>query len=67
MSLYYDELLAGNCFGQINVTTPNLDMSSSNGTKLVDKKPSSAVLEELGFSIEDLFRMARHFLKCIFE
>lgn len=59
MALYYDEILAGNCFGQINVTPP----SSSNNQILTDKKEELKLPDEFRFSIEELFYMARQFLK----
>ena len=63
MALYYDEILAGNCFGQINVTPP----SHLNSTILIDKKEELNLFDEFGFSIEELFYMARQFLKGILK
>ncbi|CAF3647940.1 unnamed protein product [Adineta steineri] len=59
MALYYDEILAGNCAGQINIMPP----PSSNKTLLKDKKQLLNLTDELGFSIEKLFDMGRQFLK----
>jgi hypothetical protein len=70
MSLNYDQLLAGNCFGQINVTTPisnnSLPSSMTNTSDIkTDEKKSSSLTEQFDFSIEHLFNMARYFLKGI--
>jgi hypothetical protein len=63
MALYYDEILAGNCFGQINVTPP----SPLNSTIVIDKKEKLNLSDEFGFSIEELFYMARQYLKGILK
>jgi hypothetical protein len=68
MSLNYDEILSDNLFGQIIVTTPNSnkDMSTSmpnNSDIKTDEKEIISLTEEFGFSIDNLFNMARHFLK----
>lgn len=64
MALYYDEILAGNCFGQINVT-PTLPV---NNQILVDKtKQEFNLSDEFGLSIEELFYKARQFLKGIYK
>jgi hypothetical protein len=62
MALYYDEILAGNCLGQINIIPP----PSSNTTIMIDKKQALDLPDEFGFSIAELFYMARQFLKGIF-
>jgi hypothetical protein len=66
MALYYDEILAGNCFGQINVTPPP-SSSSLNSTMKMDKNQELNLSDEFGFSIEELFYMARQFLKGILK
>ncbi|CAF1064686.1 unnamed protein product [Didymodactylos carnosus] len=47
MSIYYDEILAGNCFGQINVTTPtsirNTAQAGASSTKMTNDADSSLV------------------------
>ncbi len=68
MSLSYDEILSDNFFGQIIVTAPNLnkEMSSSmttNNDIKTDEKDTRTLTEQFDFSIDDLFNMARHFLK----
>jgi hypothetical protein len=64
MALHYDEILAGNCFGQINVTPPP-SCSNNNGI-VIEKKEQYNLSDEFGCSIEDLFDIARHFLKGIY-
>jgi hypothetical protein len=59
MALQYDEILAGNCFGQINVAPP----PCSNNSIMNEKIEQSDLSDEFGFPIEDLFRIARNFLK----
>jgi len=63
MALYYDEILAGNCFGQINVQPP----SRLNSTNVIDKKEELTLSDQFEFSIEELYYMARQFLKGIFK
>ena len=63
MAVYYDEILAGNCFGQINVTPP----PRPNGAVIVDRKQSLPLSDEFGLSIEELFHIARQFLKGLFQ
>jgi hypothetical protein len=72
MSLSYDEILSDNFFGQIIVTAPNLnkEMSSSmttNNDIKTDEKDTRTLTEQFDFSIDDLFNMARHFLKGKFD
>jgi hypothetical protein len=72
MSLSYDEILSDNFFGQIIITAPNLnkEMSSSmttNNDIKADEKDTRTLTEQFDFSIDDLFNMARHFLKGKFD
>ncbi len=68
MSLNYDEILADNYFGQTIVVAagsnknPSNSMSKTNDI-MTNKKESSSLMEQFGFSVDDLFNMARHFLK----
>lgn len=55
MALHYDQLVAGNCFGQIDMTPP----PASTNTKHIEKND----LEQFGYPIEHLFNLARQFLK----
>ncbi|UJR15680.1 hypothetical protein I4U23_002614 [Adineta vaga] len=59
MALYYDEILAGNCLGQINIVPPPSTMNST----MNQQSQSLSLSDEFGFSIEELFYMARQFLK----
>lgn len=60
MALHYDQILAGNCFGQINVAPP----PCPTDTKLIEKKEIQTDLSnQFGVSIEHLFNLARQFLK----
>jgi hypothetical protein len=59
MALHYDQILAGNCFGQINVSPP----PDLNPPIVIDKKDELDLSDEFGFSLENLFYMARQFLK----
>ena len=61
MALQYDQILAGNCFGQINVAP----VPCSNSTIEVEKNEENNLLDQLGCSIEDLFDTARQFFKGI--
>ena len=67
MSVDYDAILAGSCFGQINMTVPNTDVLSpvmDKGTSESDvKKSSSTVAEEFDRPVHELFDLARAFLK----
>jgi len=74
MSLSYDEILSDNFFGQIIVSAPNSnkEMSSSssmttNNDSKTDEKDTRTLTEQFDFSIDDLFNMARHFLKGKFD
>ncbi|CAF1604845.1 unnamed protein product [Rotaria magnacalcarata] len=59
MALYYDEILAGNCFGQIDVTpTPSI----TDSTNILEKKILSPV-SEFGYTTEELYYKARKFVK----
>ena len=65
MAVYYDEILAGNCFGQINVTPPP---QRSNGAIVTEKKSESLKLsDEFSLSNEELYDIARQFLKGLFK
>ncbi|CAF0904916.1 unnamed protein product [Adineta ricciae] len=59
MALYYDEILAGNCLGQINIVPP----PSMTKTTMKEASQSVSLLDQFGFSLEKLFYMARQFLK----
>jgi hypothetical protein len=68
MTLRYDEILADNYFGQIiiPVSNPNKILSSSMITHsdiMTDENKPATLTEEFGFRVDDLFNMARHFLK----
>lgn len=71
MSLYYDELVAGNSFGQINILpSSKMDPSTTNNhnehdSMLTSNDASSAssIVQQLGFPLDNLFQMARQFLK----
>jgi len=71
MSLYYDELVAGNSFGQINILpSSKMDPSTTNNhtepnSMLTSNEASSAssIVQQLGFPLDNLFQMARQFLK----
>ena len=67
MSLSYDEILSDNSFGQIIVPTPNSNKGVSSMTNHSDhtkeEKENQSLAEEFGFSSDELFTMARHFLK----
>jgi hypothetical protein len=66
MSLHYDELVAGNCFGEINLTTPSASVSSStsdHSPAIINDKPILNLSDEFGYSLQDLFDFARCFLK----
>ncbi|CAF0796377.1 unnamed protein product [Rotaria sp. Silwood1] len=60
MALYYDEILAGNCFGQINVAPPP---PKFNRTNEIDKKQLLSLSNQFESTIEELFYLARKFLK----
>lgn len=60
MALHYDQILAGNCFGQINVSPP----PCSTDIQMIEKKEIQGDLfTQFGFPIEHLFNLARQFLK----
>ncbi|CAF3516811.1 unnamed protein product [Rotaria socialis] len=60
MALYYDEILAGNCFGQINVTpTPSI----TDSTNIVETKRLPSPVSEFGYTTEELYYKARKFVK----
>jgi hypothetical protein len=68
MSLRYEEILADNYFGQavLNPINSKELMSSSvpdNSDNMTDEKKTLSLIEEFGFPLEELFNMARHFLK----
>jgi acyl-CoA-binding protein len=68
MSLSYDEILSDNIFGQIieSSLTLNKETFSSmtnNNHPMTDEKEIQSLTEQFGFSIDDLFNIARHFLK----
>jgi hypothetical protein len=64
MAVYYDEILAGNCFGQINVTPPP---RPSVPAIIDDKAQSLSLSDEFQLSIEELYYIARQFLKGLFS
>lgn len=69
MSLYYDELVAGNSFGQINITsTSKMDPPTTNNhhetpSSAPETESLSSLAEKLGFPLDNLFQMAKQFLK----
>ncbi|CAF0923788.1 unnamed protein product [Rotaria sordida] len=68
MPLCYDEILADNSFGQIIFVAPNTNtiMSSSmtnNSDINTDEDKSLSLMEQYGFSLDNLFDIARQFLK----
>lgn len=64
MALYYDEILAGNCFGQINVMP---SAPKSHNTNLIETKSSpSGLSTQFGIATEDLFHLGRKFLNGMF-
>ncbi|CAF3468862.1 unnamed protein product [Rotaria sp. Silwood1] len=68
MSLGYDEILADNSFGQIIFVAPDKKktMSSSMTNNIdsnINETKSLSLTEQYGFSLDNLFDMARHFLK----
>ncbi|CAF2470533.1 unnamed protein product [Rotaria sp. Silwood2] len=68
MPLCYDEILADNSFGQIVFVAPNINttMSSSmtnNSDISTNENQSLSLTEQYGFSLDNLFDIARHFLK----
>jgi hypothetical protein len=68
MSLSYDEILSDNVFGQIIITAPDLHKEKSpsmtnHSDNKTDEKQIQSLTEQFGFSIDELFNMARHFLK----
>ena len=66
MSLGYDEILSDNFFGQIIISAKkNKEISSmtNNTDKMTTEKESRSLTEQYGFSIDDLFNMARQFVK----
>ena len=72
MSLRYEEIIADNYFGQVILpaSNPNKTMPSSttdNNHTMTDEKKSLSLIEEFGFPLDELFNMARHFLKGILE
>jgi hypothetical protein len=68
MSLSYDEILSDNIFGQIIESSPTLTKEkfssmTNNNHPMTDEKEIQSLTEQFGFSIDDLFNIARHFLK----
>ncbi|CAF0874770.1 unnamed protein product [Rotaria sordida] len=68
MPLCYDEILADNSFGQIIFVAPNTNtiMSSSmtnNSDINTNEDKSLSLMEQYGFSLDNLFDIARQFLK----
>ena len=60
MALQYDQILAGNCFGQINMTPP----PGPTNSKLVENKDiEHNLIDQFGFSLEHLYNLARQFLR----
>ena len=59
MAVNYDQILAGNCFGQIDVTTP----ANSTAPILIDKKELLTLSDEFLLSTEKLYELARQFVK----
>ena len=70
MSVNYDALVAGNCFGDINLTSSIASKRSSESDSMsavIETKPMINLVEDLGFSLPDLFNLARRFLKGLFS
>lgn len=66
MSVNYDALVAGNCFGDINLTSSIASKSSSESDSMsavTETKPMINLVDDFGFSLPDLFNLARRFLK----
>ena len=65
MSLYYDELIAADSFEQIDLKSPKSSERSSTSAAMTtsNDKSESSLVDELGFPLEQLFQMARQFLK----
>lgn len=68
MSLNYDEILSDNSFGQIIVSASNFKKESTtsmtnNSDAKTDEKDTRSLSEQYGFSVDELFNMARHFIK----
>jgi len=59
MSMQYDVLVAGNCFGEINVTTP-LPPSISLS---IDPNEILKLAEDLNYDLVELYQISRTFLK----
>lgn len=59
MARQYDEILAGNCFGQINVL-PTIPV---NNSKTIEIQAKLRIQDEFHLSIEQLFYLAQEFLK----
>ena len=62
MSINYDALVAGNCFGDINLTSSIRRMSASPSA-VIESKPMVNLVEDFGLPLSDLFNLARRFLK----
>jgi acyl-CoA-binding protein len=65
MSLSYDEILSDNVFGQIIIPAPQSSSSSmtNHSDNKTDEKEIKSLTEQYGFSIDELFNLARQFLK----
>ncbi len=68
MSLSYDEILSDNLFGQIIIPAPDRSKEPSpsmtnNLKKNSNEQEIKSLTDEFNFPIDDLFNMARHFLK----
>ena len=69
MSLSYDEILSDHSFGQIvmpgansSEKSPSTSMANRSDNS-IDETESQSLTEQFHFSIDELFLMARHFLK----
>lgn len=69
MSLSYDEILSDHSFGQIVMPTGNSTEKSpstsmaNRSDNSIDEKSSLSLTEQFQFSIDELYIMARQFLK----
>jgi hypothetical protein len=65
MSFSYDEILSDNVFGQIIVPAPqsSSSISMTNTENNVEEQEMKSLPEQYGFSVDELFSMARQFLK----
>lgn len=65
MSLQYDALVAGNCFGAIDATTalPPPAPASEPVTRSIDPNTIFDLAKTVGYALPELYQSARHFIK----